>query len=63
MAEQLFQTSIPFDEAKVKYVNTDEYKTLKEEAINFFIGKSGNIQLKYMPNLKTSQQLLHMNLR
>lgn len=41
IAEQLFQTPISFDEAKTKYVDTDEYKILKEEAMNFFYWKIG----------------------
>lgn len=49
--EELFQTSTTFDEAKAKYVDTDEYKALKNEAMSFFYWKiekyTAEIQTKF----------------
>jgi len=49
VANELFLTSISFDEAKEKYVDTDEYKALKNEAMGFFYWKIG----KYTAEIQT----------
>lgn len=48
-AEELFKTSKTFDEAKAKYIDTDEYKVLKNEAMGFFFWKIG----KYTAEIQT----------
>lgn len=50
VANELFQTSITsFDEAKEKYIDTDQYKALKSEAMDFFYWKIG----KYTAEIQT----------
>lgn len=49
VASELFRTSITFDEAKAKYVDTDEYKAVKNEAMDFFYWKIG----KYIAKIQT----------
>lgn len=48
-AEELFKASANFDDAKAKYVETDEYKALKNEAMSFFYWKIG----KYIVEIQT----------
>ena len=55
--EELFQTSTTLDEAKEKYVATNEYISLKNEAMGFFYWKIGKytaeIQTKFENKLTT----------
>lgn len=65
IAGQISQPSIPFDEAKSKYVDTNEYKNLKNEAMNFFYWKIGKytaeIQVKYENKTTTFRYEFEVN--
>lgn len=63
--EELFQTSTTFDEAKAKYVATNAYLALKNEAMDFFYWKIGKytveIQTKYENKLATFKYGFEVN--
>lgn len=63
--EELFQTSTTLDEAKEKYVATNEYISLKNEAMGFFYWKIGKytveLQTKYENKLATFKYEFEVN--